>query len=98
MNVDGSRVDAYAALAEVYADRERWSELDSILNAATREVPDDFAPYYRAADRLLVSGKDLPRAERYLKTYLSQEPEGNQPPLAEARRKIGLVLEKEARN
>jgi tetratricopeptide (TPR) repeat protein len=98
LNVDSSRVDAYAVLAEVYADREDWSDLDSILSAATREVPDDFVPYYRAADRLLVSGKDLPKAERYLKTYLSQEPEGNQPPLAEARRKLDLVLAKEARN
>lgn len=98
LKLDGSRVGAYAVLAEIYADREKWGELDSILAAGAKEVPDDFVPYYRAADRLLASGTDLPRAERYLRTYLGQEPEGNEPPLAEAHWKLGLVLEKEARN
>jgi tetratricopeptide (TPR) repeat protein len=98
LNLDRGRAEAYAVLAEAYADREKWGELDSILTAAAKEVPDDFAPYYRAADGLLVAGKDLPRAERYLRTYLGQEPEGNQPSMAEAHWKLGLVLEKEARN
>lgn len=94
---DRSRVEAYMVLAEVYADREKWGELDSVLAAAAKEVPDDFAPYYRAAERLLASGKDLSRAELYLRTYLSQEPEGNQPPLAEAHWKLGLILDNQSR-
>jgi tetratricopeptide (TPR) repeat protein len=97
LNLDRGRVEAYAVLAEIYADREKWGELDSILATAPKEVPDDFTPYYRAADRLLTSGKDLTRAEFYLRTYLGQEPEGNEPPLAEGHWKLGLVLEKEAR-
>jgi tetratricopeptide (TPR) repeat protein len=96
--LDPSRMPAYAALAEVYAEGGNWTELDSTLGAAAREVPDDLTPYYRAAERLLASGRDFPRAERYLRTYLSQEPEGNAPTLAEAHWKLGLVLEKQRRN
>jgi hypothetical protein len=96
--LDPSRVPAYTVLAEVYGEHGNWSELDASLAAAEREVPDDLTPYYRAADRLVGSGRDLPRAERYLRAYLAQEPEGNAPTLAEAHWKLGLVLEKQARS
>jgi tetratricopeptide (TPR) repeat protein len=91
------RVDAYAVLAAVYADRGEWSSLDSILATALREVPDDAAPHYRAAERLLAAGRDPGRAERYLRVYLAQEPEGNQPTTADARWKLGLALEAQGR-
>ena len=93
MNLDPGRVDAYALLAAIYADGGAWSELDATLAAALREVPDDLAPHYRAAERLLAGGRDTARAERYLRVYLTQEPEGNQPSASEARWKLGLVLE-----
>jgi hypothetical protein len=96
--LDPGRVPAYAALAEAYVEAGNWTELDSTLTTAAPEVPDDLTPYYRAAERLLASGRDLSRAERYLRTYLSQEPEGNAPTLADAHWKLGLVLEKEKRN
>jgi tetratricopeptide (TPR) repeat protein len=95
--LDAGRVDAYAILAEVHAARSEWVELDAILAAGAKEVPDDFVPFYRAAERLLASGRDLPRAERYLNSYLSQPPEGNQPSVAEARAKLAAVLEKQGR-
>lgn len=98
LQLDPARVEAYAVLAECYASRQDWNQLDSILAAGASEVPDDHAPYYRAADRLLTAGQDLPRAERYLRIYLQHEPEGNQPSLAEAHWKLGLVLEKQAKN
>jgi hypothetical protein len=59
--------------------------MEAILAAASRQIPDDPVPYYRAAERLLATGRDLARAESYLRRYLSQEPEGNQPTAAEAR-------------
>src|ERR1019366_10260231 len=65
MNADPGRVDAYAILAALYADRGRWSELDSTLAVALREVPDNPVPHYRAAERLLATGRDPVRAERY---------------------------------
>ena len=85
---DPSRVTGYSILAEVYAARESWGELDALLGTAEKNVPDDLTPYYRAAGRLLHTDRDIPRAESYLRKYLSQEPEGNQPALAEARAKL----------
>ena len=96
MSLDPSRVDAYAVLAAVYADRGDWNRLDSTLAIALQEVPDDPAPHYRAAERL-ADGRDSVRAERYLRLYLAQEPEGNQPSLSEARWKLGLALEAQGR-
>jgi tetratricopeptide (TPR) repeat protein len=93
MNLDPGRVDAYALLAVIYADRSAWSELDSTLAAALREVPDDPVPHYRAAERLLAAGRNPIRAERYLRVYLAQEPEGNQPSASEAHWRLGLALE-----
>lgn len=93
---DPGRVTGHSILAEVYAARGAWSELDALLETAGKQVPDDLAPYYRAADRLLASGRDLPRAERYLQKYLSQEPEGNQPTLAEAQSKLTLAARRAA--
>lgn len=97
MNLDVGRVDAYAVLAAIYANRSQWSDLDSTLAVAVREVPDDPVPHYRAAERLLAAGRDPVKAERYLRVYLAQEPEGNQPSASEARCKLGLVLEAQGR-
>jgi tetratricopeptide (TPR) repeat protein len=96
--LDRSRVDAYAVLAEVYVDRQDWRALDGILAEAGKEVPDDLAPEYRAAERLLDTHHDPARAERYLRTYLSQEAEGNEPGLAEAHWKLGQALHSEGRD
>jgi tetratricopeptide (TPR) repeat protein len=97
MNLNPGRVDAYAVLAAIHADRGEWSELDLTLAAARREVPDDPVPHYRAAERLVAAGRDPIRAERYLRLYLSQEPEGNQPSASEARWKLGLALRAQGR-
>jgi len=84
IELNPSRIDAYAVLAQVYADRCAWNELELILADSSREVPDDLAPYYRAAEALIASGRDPARAERYLRAYLAQPPEGNEPPADEA--------------
>jgi tetratricopeptide (TPR) repeat protein len=92
--IDPGRVDGYAVLAEADAMRADGSALDALMARATENVPDDLAPYCRAAAKLLAARKDLARARRYLEKYLSQEPEGNQPTLGEAHWKLGDVLEK----
>ena len=97
MNLDPGRVAAYAVLAALYADRGDWSDLDATLAAALREVPDDAVPHYRAAERLLAAGRDPVRAERYLRVYLAQEPEGNQPTASEGRWKLGVALQAQGR-
>lgn len=97
MTLDPDRVDAYAVLATIYADRSEWSDLDSTLAISLRKVPDDAVPHYRAAERLLAAGRDSARAERSLRVYLAQEPEGNQPSASEARHRLALALQAQGR-
>ena len=95
-------VDAYSTLARLYAGQKRWTELDSTLGESEKNVPDNLTPYFGAGQVLLaqspVGSKDLARAERYFRKYLSQEPEADSPTLAEAHWRLGLVLEKDGRN
>ena len=77
--------------------QQRWSELDGILGNAEASIPDDFVPYYIAATALMASKTDLARAERYLRKYLSQEPEAESPSHATTHWRLGLVLEQQGR-
>jgi tetratricopeptide (TPR) repeat protein len=96
--LDSSRAEAYSVLAGIYAASGEWMALDSILKYSSLHNPDDLAPYYYAADRLLAAGHDPGRAERYLRTYLGQEAEGNEPGAPEAHWKLGLALEAQGRS
>jgi tetratricopeptide (TPR) repeat protein len=97
LRIDRGRVTAYILLAVSYATQERWQDLDAILSDGEKNVPDDLNPYYQAGRTLYTNGKDLPRAERYFKKYLSQDPEIGAPALAHAHWRLGLVYEKEGR-
>src|SRR5450755_3225705 len=87
----------YVALAIAYANQDRWKDLDAILAQSEKNVPDDFGAHYQSAKVLLLSGKDISRAERYLRKYLTIEPEAGEPPWAGAHWRLGQVLEKEDR-
>jgi tetratricopeptide (TPR) repeat protein len=97
LQLDPTRIGAHAILARDFAYLERWSDLEPVLSGAEKDVPDDLRPYYEAAQALLEIGKEFPRAEGYVKKYLSQEPEGEEPDNAEAHCLLGLVFEKEGR-
>lgn len=87
----------YSTLATIYARENRWKELESLLADAQRKVPDDLAPQYYAASSILAANQvqELARAERYVRAYLAQSPEGGEPTLAQAHWKLALILEKE---
>ena len=85
IKLDPGQSGGYDILARVLALQQRWTDLESILTEAERKVPDDLSPYYQAANILVQQGQDFQRAERYLKKYLSQEPEGRQPTFAQSR-------------
>jgi tetratricopeptide (TPR) repeat protein len=44
IQIDSTRVDAYAVLAEIYAQGAQWAKLDGLLTEAAAQVPDDLAP------------------------------------------------------
>jgi len=95
--LDPDRVVAYGVLASVYSAQERWADLDAVLADAEKRIPDNLSPYLRSAGTLTTTGKDLARAERYARKYVSQEPEPNAPSHAVAHWRLGLVLEKQGR-
>ena len=95
--MEPDRTAPYSVLAAVYATAERWAELEAILTEAEKKIPDNLSPYLRASGALLAAGKDLPRAERYARKYLTQEPEPNASTHAVAHWRVGLILEKQGR-
>jgi len=97
LRLDATRVDAYSALADVYASRGRWAELDRLLDEADAAVPDDWTPHYRAAEAMLRTAENSAAAQGNLRKYLAQEPEGNQPTAAQAREKLELARAESAR-
>jgi tetratricopeptide (TPR) repeat protein len=98
VQLDPSRAKGYSILAKALALAQRWGELEAVLSASEKTVADDLAPYYEAANALLELGVDLKRAETYLRKYLAQEPEGEEPDAAHAHRLLGLILEKLGRS
>lgn len=95
VKVDGARVDGYSILAAAYAAEGRWTDLDRLLSESDHAVPDDWAPHFRAAEAMIAAGKNPRVARADLLQYLGQEPEGNEPSLAEARQKLKAVSGKD---
>ena len=97
LSLDASRCSSYTVLARVFVRKERWQELDSILEQAEKNVPDDLNPEFQAGLELLLTEKDPRRAEGYFRKYLSQEPEGRTPALSRAHWRLGQVLGRQGR-
>ncbi len=94
---DAGRVGCHGYLAAALAHQQKWAELDAELAASAREIPDNYMPYYIAAQALLDMHTEPARAERYLREYLAHEPEAGAPSKAIAHWKLGLVMEREGR-
>jgi tetratricopeptide (TPR) repeat protein len=97
IEINPSRIGAYITLAMLYVHEAHWKDLDSVLDNSERAVADDLAPFYQAAVRIFTGnhGEELARAEKYMRLYLSQPPEGDEPSEAAAHWRLGLILEKE---
>lgn len=97
VRIHPDRMAAYGFLASMYSFQERWAELDAVLAESEKNVPDNLNPYYQAGRVLLQINKDLPRAERYIRKYLTQEAELGMPSHAAAHWRLGLIHEKQGR-
>lgn len=93
VRLDRGRADAYAILACIYARQQRFEALDALLQEASRAVPDDLVAYFRAAEGLVAARRDFGRAASYIRKYLAQEPEGNEPSLADARQLLDRIAQ-----
>jgi tetratricopeptide (TPR) repeat protein len=92
-------IRAYRLLVGVLAALNRLDETAALLARAEAAVPDDLSPYFFAGHNMMVHKFDLPRAETYLKKYVSEtrEPEAQSPSMAVAHRSLALAYEKESR-
>ncbi len=84
IELDRANEGGYEVLARVFAAQSRWQELDEILDASVKAVPEDLGPFYAAAEVLSETGAESARAQRYLERYLTQPPEARQPSHAKA--------------
>ena len=97
LEIDPTLVGAYGLLAGWFANQGRWKELDEILDRSVKNVPDDLVPFFRSANACLGKSVELPRAERDFRRYLAQEAEPGEPSHAQARWRLGRVLDKQGR-
>lgn len=95
LQLDPDRHGGYTILAAVYAHDKRWNELEELLARCEKQIADNLTPYLQAGNQALNDKSDLPRAERYLRKYLSQQPEGLMPSLAFAHWRLAMTLERE---
>ncbi|MCU1260326.1 MAG: Tetratricopeptide 2 repeat protein, partial [Bryobacterales bacterium] len=91
IRIDPGRVDGYNILARSLVRQGKWTELDSTLTAAEQAVREDLTPYYAAANECLAGSLDPARAERYVRKYLTQEPELAMPTQAQAHALLGKI-------
>jgi tetratricopeptide (TPR) repeat protein len=91
------RLGGWQVLAGYYAYYSRWADVDDILARSEALDPTRLSPWYSAARAIITAGGDPVRAERYLRHYLSREPEYGAPSHAAARWRLGLALEKQGK-
>lgn len=94
--VDPGRTSAYSILAFVYVNQLRWDDVDKLLAEAEKTVPDGLSPYFTAGNASTSVGA-YDRSERYLRKYMSQDPEPTAPKLSRAHWRLGLAFEKAGR-
>ena len=94
-----SRIAPYRQLAVLYATAGRWDDLDKLLKQSRAAVPDNLSPDYQAARIILTNNAamKMDQAEQYLRAYLAQPAEGEEPSHAAARWRLGLILEKQGK-
>jgi len=89
--IDSNRAGAYIVLAGIFASTGRLLELEELLAEAETNVPDNLNPYFEAGRVLQERRIELPRAESYLRKYLTQEPEAGAPGLDEAKQRLKRI-------
>jgi tetratricopeptide (TPR) repeat protein len=96
LTVEPTRTPAYSILVFTYVNQLRWDEADKVLADAEKAIPDNLAPYFAAGTASTTVGA-YDRSERYLRKYMSQEPEPTGQKISRAHWRLGLAFEKAGR-
>jgi tetratricopeptide (TPR) repeat protein len=86
------RVDPHTILAIVSARNGKFAEMETRLAEAEKLFPDDLSPFYSAAVSLQETGRELGKAEAYLRKYLAQKPEPSSAGHARAASQLALLM------
>jgi tetratricopeptide (TPR) repeat protein len=81
-------------LAYLYQSQSRWGDAFEALEGALQVDPGNWEAHYQIGRTGAFSGQRLDRAEEVLKKYLGHTPTGDDPPLAGAHFRLGMVYEK----
>jgi tetratricopeptide (TPR) repeat protein len=81
-------------LAGIYLNQEKWDLSLEALEAVLKSDPGNRFALYQIGRTGALSGKRLDRAEESLKRYLQQPPGADEPPLANAHFRLGMVYAK----
>jgi tetratricopeptide (TPR) repeat protein len=91
------RSTGYSYVVLALGSQKRWQDVDAVLAEAEKNVPDNLSPYFNAGRVIATDGGDLPRGEKYLRKYLSQEPEPISTKPSRAHWRLAQIFEKEGR-
>jgi tetratricopeptide (TPR) repeat protein len=73
---------------------ERWDDAFRELDSALKVFPDKMPLHYQLGRSAAISGRHLDQGEASLRKYLSHKPMKDEPPLAWAHYRLGMVVEK----
>jgi tetratricopeptide (TPR) repeat protein len=82
---------ARISLGLLYADAQRWNEAFESFEAILKTDPQHYGALYQVGRTGALSGQRLDRAEECLKRYLGHTPGTDDPPLANAHYRLGMV-------
>ncbi len=92
VHTDPTRADSWALLARVYTLCGCWTEATRVAEIAETVDGENLVPYYAIAEAAIEHGEQTELAATFLRKYLSQPVEGNQPTEAAARMHLGTAL------
>jgi tetratricopeptide (TPR) repeat protein len=91
---DSLNVEPYYGLGYFYGRIEKYDEATRTFKKILQLDPEEMNAYYQIGRMGALSGQNLDRAAECFKKYLTQEPGENNPSLAWAHCRLGMVYEK----
>jgi tetratricopeptide (TPR) repeat protein len=87
----------YSQLAAFYANQKQYEKSFATLDERLKTKPDDMGAVFGIGRTGALSGQQLERAEKALKSYLASPPAVNAIPPANVHFRLGMVYEKQGR-
>ena len=95
--IDSQNADGWSRLGAFYIEVERPADAVPAFERVRELAPDDLVAVYQLARAHFDLGDDLAAAERGFKAYIAAEDRPEEPEVASAHWRLGLVYEKQGR-